>query len=76
MYRKLKHNRPICYGDLHQKSRATETIHEVMERIKKYDTDFLYKIVRENSNPIWNEAAQIVIDERIAAESEEAKRTA
>jgi len=37
-----------------------------MKRMQKWDTTFLYKVMRENSSQLWRTAAQLVIDERIA----------
>lgn len=34
--------------------------------MQKYDTSFLYKVLRENNSELWRTAAQLVIDERIA----------
>lgn len=37
-----------------------------MKRMQKFDTNSLYKILREYDSKLWRTAAQLVIDERIA----------
>lgn len=66
MIPKPSHNRPITTGDRRAGAGPTPSLHEIMMRMQHWDTPFLYKVLRENKNPHWKTAAQLVIDERIA----------
>ncbi len=66
MIRKQSHNRAITVGDRRVGSGTTASLHNIIKRMQKWDTDFLYKVLRENKNKHWRTAAQLVIDERIA----------
>jgi len=66
MIRKQSHNRAITVGDRRVGAGPTGSLHSIMERMRKFDTPFLYKILRENNSELWRTAAQFVIDERIA----------
>ena len=66
MIRKQAPNRPITIGDRRVGAGNTASLYEIMKRIANWDDKSLYKILRENMNPHWRTAAQLVIDERIA----------
>lgn len=66
MIHKQSPNRPITVGDRRVGSSNTASLYNVMKRMQKWDTTFLYKVMRENSSQLWRTAAQLVIDERIA----------
>ena len=66
MIHKQPPNRPITIGDRRVGSGNTASLYNVMKRMQKWDTTFLYKVMRENSSQLWRTAAQLVIDERIA----------
>jgi hypothetical protein len=66
MIHKQSPNRPITIGDRRVGSGNTTSLYSVMKRMQKWDTSFVYKVLRENSNKLWRTAAQLVIDERIA----------
>lgn len=66
MIRKQSPNRPITLGDRRVGSSNTASLYDVIKRMQKYDTSFLYKVLRENNSELWRKAAQLVIDERIA----------
>lgn len=66
MIHKQSPNRPIAIGDRRVGSGNTASLYSVMKRMQKWDTTFLYKVMRENSSQLWRTAAQLVIDERIA----------
>lgn len=66
MIRKQAPNRPITIGDRRVGSSNTASLHEIMMKMRNWDTSFLYTVMRENTNPHWRRAAQLVIDERIA----------
>lgn len=66
MIRKQSPNRAITVGDRRVGTGPTPSLHRLMKRMAEWDTEFLYKVLRENTNPHWRTAAQLVIDERIA----------
>ena len=66
MIRKQSPNRAITIGDRRVGAGPTPSLRSIMKRMAKWDTPFLYKVLRENMNPHWRTAAQLVIDERIA----------
>ena len=66
MIRKQPPNRAITVGDRRVGSGNTASLYSAMKRMQKWDTTFLYKVMRENSSQLWRTAAQLVIDERIA----------
>lgn len=66
MIRKQSPNRPITLGNRRVGSSNTASLYDVIKRMQKYDTSFLYKVLRENNSELWRTAAQLVIDERIA----------
>jgi hypothetical protein len=66
MIRKQPHNRRITIGDRRVGSGNTASLHNVMKRMQKFDTNSLYRVLREYDNELWRTAAQLVIDERIA----------
>ncbi|MBE2283981.1 MAG: hypothetical protein IAE77_11035 [Prosthecobacter sp.] len=66
MIRTPSHHRAITIGDRRVGTGASATLHSVMKRMQNYDTNFLYKVLRENNSKLWRTAAQLVIDERIA----------
>ncbi|MFO1437301.1 MAG: hypothetical protein U1F81_03200 [Verrucomicrobiaceae bacterium] len=66
MIRTPSPNRAITIGDRRIGTGASATLHSIMKRMQKWDTKFLYRVLRENSSQLWRTAAQLVIDERIA----------
>lgn len=66
MIRKQSPNRAISIGDRRVGAGPTGSLHSIMKRMQKFDTNSLYKILREYDSKLWRTAAQLVIDERIA----------
>lgn len=67
MIKKLSPNRSIRSGRNMDKDSYRLLLSKAVLILRKYSTDKLYVIIRDFPSGRWSKAAQIVIDERIAA---------
>lgn len=66
MIKKLSPNRRICSEHRPDKESERHHLSRAVSTLRTKPTDKLYEIIREFPRGRWTQAAQIVIDERIA----------